>query len=355
MMNPPGANYTSFGVSDDQPGNLQSYVRLSSYAPYDATHMVLEFFRPGAGGSTVIPTTFVLDRLEHSYAVALDLGGTWHVLVDGLEVLATIDISNVTGGNRCWAGYSQSGTDLAIGELIYGYQRPTLLAAPDTFSVRQQQRIALVGDSVFQGIPDPSYAAMIPFELSVQQKFSVANALLPTFTNYAVGGDTTADMLGHQAAVIAGNPAHIIYLCGLNDFFNHGGAPIPPGPGAGSTYDNYTNFINGVAAALPNCKHHVGSNIWSGSEQRPRGAGANDGLVDATNAAIAAAVAAQPAGRARYLDFIPRIYTSFSPVLNPGNGATGFMTQLGDGYHPFKVAGQNVISMCFFDLFTWSL
>lgn len=354
MINPPGGGfYTSIGPSFNTHGASSVYTRLSAYNPYDATHLCIEFFRPGAGGSTVVPTSFVIDGLEHWYALALDVAGTWHALVDGIEVGSTIDISNVVAGDRCWAGYQDipaGATNLAIGELIYGWLPPSLLATPEPFSIRMNHAaIGYIGDSYTQGFPDPSFRWQAPLEASITQKFRTANAGFPTHTNLGVGGDTSTDVLARLAALIAAGCDHYFHLYGLNDKFNHGGAPILPV----TTQANYTAILTGLLTALPNSKHHVLSNLWFDSEQRPRGIGPNDATTDASNGGIQAAVALQPATSVRYLDLIPRIYTSLSPVINPTNANGGFLTQA-DRTHPSKTAGQNVISRCVFDFLTFS-
>ncbi len=259
----------------------------------------------------------------------------------------------MTGGNRGWSAFSDAvlgTTDVAIGEIVYGYLAPSLLAAPQPFSFRPAQVIGFVGDSYTQGSPDASFAYQVPLIASIIQKFKTANKAPPTFVNLGVGGDTTTDMLARAAAINAANCDHLIVLMGLNDFFDHGGAPIPPA----TTQANYTASMNSWAAAHPAQKVHVFSNLWSGSEQRPRGIGPNDNLIDASNAAIRAAVALQPSTRARYIDIIPRIYGTFSPVINPTNVDGGKLTQV-DKTHPAKTAGQNVISICMFDSFTFSV
>lgn len=357
FLNPPsGGNYNAFGPSLDATGAAASYARLASYDFYDPTHLVIEFFRPGAVDSLSFPTSFVLDGREHWYGMALDTTGTWYALVDGVIVGSTIDISNVIGaaaddsGLRCWAMFGQTGDANAVGELIYGWVPPTLLDTPDDFSFRSGiSKIGFLGDSNFAGSPNPTFRVQAAFEHSITQKFRTANGAFPTFVNLGVAADTSTDVLARNAATIAAACDHYVHLYGLNDDFNHGGAPITPA----TTQANYTAIIGGILTALPNSRHHVVSNIYSASEMRPRGAGPNDAATDATNAGIVAAVAGLPANRVRYLDFIPRFYTSFSPVMNPGNAANGFITQA-DGSHYSKTRGQNIWGRSLFDRSTFA-
>jgi hypothetical protein len=353
MVNPPSNNYTTFGTALNTTGGASAYARLTSYAPYNATNLCIEFFRPGAGGSTVVPTSFVPDGLEHSFALCQDSLGVWRCLVDRVVVKTTINIGNVPAGLMGWSAFSDASlgsTDVAIGEMTYGYLAPTLLSTPLDFSLRPVQVVGFVGDSYTAGSPGVANRWQAPLEGSFTEKFRTANRAPTTYVNLGVGGDTTTDMLARIAAINAANCNHYIILMGLNDFFNHGGAPIPPA----TSQANYTATMNAIAAAHPAAKITVVSNMWSGSEQRPRGIGPNDNLIDATNAAIVTAVGLQPATRARYINIIPRVYTSYSPVINPSNLDGGVLTQV-DKTHPSLTPGQNVLSRCVFDNFTFSV
>jgi len=354
MIGPPSALYLSVGPSLNATAANACYTRLTSWATYHATELVIEIFRKGQTTNFSYPTGYVLDRYEHTYGVAFDAAGTLHVLVDGVDVFQLVDVSNVIGaalddsGLRCFAAYSDApGLDgeIIVSELIYGWVPPTLLDVGDAFSFHQLDKIGFVGDSNFAGSPDPTFRIQAPLEKGITERYRVANAIPePTYVNLGVGADTSTDVLARLAAIIAAGCNHYFHMYGLNDFFNHGGVPIPPA----TTAANYTAILNGLLTALPNSKHHVVSNVYAGSEQRPRGIGPDDASVDATNAAIVGAVALQPAASVRYLNTIPRLYTVFSPVVNPGNAANGVITQA-DGTHPSKVVGQNLWSRCVWD------
>jgi len=351
-LNAVSADYCALGLWNNANGNASRYVVLSTYAPYDATHLCIEIWS-GPGLLTVVPTSFVPDRREHTYSLVLDTAGEWHALVDGTEVGSTVDIGYVSAGDRVWTTYSSTGpgvTDFTVAELLFAYAPATLLTTPDTFSIRATaNKIGFIGDSYTAGSPDASYRWQAPLEASIAEKFRMANVTAPTFVNLGVGGDTSTDVLARLAAINAAACDHYFHLYGLNDNDDHGGTPIPPA----TTQANYTAIMNGIAAALPSAKHHVVSNMWFGSEQRPRGVGPHDATTDASNDAIVAAVALQPATRARYLNIIPRVYTSYSPAINPSNLDGGVLTQV-DKTHPAKPRGQNVLSRCVWDYLTFA-
>lgn len=195
-------------------------------------------------------------------------------------------------------------------------------------------------------MPDSTYQWMLPLETSIQALFNGAMSTPPTFAVNATGGNTTTDMLASAASVAAMNPDHCIILFGLNDWFNHGGTPIPPSV----TQSNLAAFF----AAVPNCRFHVVSNMWFSSEQWPDGSGPHDATTQATNAAELAACQANPE-IAEYLDIRTPIYGLYSPVLNPTDLIGGVLTQSVDDTHPSKPLGQETLSNNVFKLLTFGV
>ena len=195
------------------------------------------------------------------------------------------------------------------------------------------KRIVFIGDSLTAGNPSPSNRWQAPLETSLTAALNGKAILF--YSIVAVGGDTTTDMLGRVASVTALRPDYCIIMCGINDHWNHLGTPIPPATSA----SNVASEISTIKATSPLCKFWYVSGLWYGTENWPDGVGAEDSLVQATNAAIQAQV--QATANCTWIDVRTPIYTIDAPALNPGHANSGVMSV--DGTHP-NSTGQTVIS-----------
>jgi hypothetical protein len=113
------ANYQAMGPIDTTGFN---YANLTALTSYDATHLVLELFKPGPG-STKVVTSHVVDGNAHNYAVAFN-GSTYYVLVDDVVVGSTSILTNVASGPRVWAAYNTTAGNVVVYDLLYGYRVP---------------------------------------------------------------------------------------------------------------------------------------------------------------------------------------------------------------------------------------
>jgi lysophospholipase L1-like esterase len=327
------ADFIQFGPMDTDGGR---YVTLVAGTSYDATHLILQSWDSRfVGAHKNFVTTHVIDGKWHSYTVCfLSSTGTVTVLVDGAVVLTTQDLSFWTAGLRFFACTNTVAGRVIATDLLVGYTRPQIATA-GVFSFKDGQKVVLEGDSVFAGQPSSDYRAQNIWEEMLNGAFNAAGLAGVTYSEQAVGGSTTADLLARAATDIAAAPNHIVVNIGVNDFFNHGGVAIPPATSGA----NMAAWLAAIHAGLPNCLIHVTPPLWAGGELRPLGANANDGTVSATWAAIEAAALAAPT-YTEVWDFRSLMWTSQSPIYNPANLATGALTQAGDGYHPTIGIGQ---------------
>lgn len=333
----PSANYQAIGLS-----NTNDLAVLTSYTPNNATNLVLEFFNNVLGSGKTV-TSFAIDGREHNVGVLFD-GITHHVFVDDVEVGSTVVLTTMTVGPRVWSAFNATAGDVHVCDLAYGYQLPGLSAAL-SFGIKPGQKIVFDGDSVTAGSPDATFRWQAPLEASLNANMTGRAAAIPTYANVGVAADTTTNMLARVAGTIAAAPNHVMVMCGVNDFFNHGGAPIPPATSA----SNAAAYIAALVAAIPTVRIHWIESLWAASEQRPRGIGPNDASVLNTMNAIK--TVAQTTAGCEWLGIASDIWTLYSPGYNPTNLVNGKMTQ-GDGTHPAKTAGQMAISNAVYNRLT---
>lgn len=216
---------------------------------------------------------------------------------------------------------------------------------PSPLAIGPAQVIVPVGDSLTAGSPDATFRYFLPLQASITALFNGWGFPPPTWPGVvALGGWTSKDLLDNVASIIALAPDHVLGVpFPVNDFFNHGGTPIPP-TGPGSTQANLAAIMAAVLAARPTCKFHWGTPMWSNGEKFPLGAnGPTDALVTATCGGVQAAVAAAGGEVAEYIDIRNDIWPNYSPLYNPGNAASGFFVQ-GDLVHPTKPLGVQTLS-----------
>ena len=116
---PVSANFQSIGPVDTLG---TSYVNFCVQTAYDATHLVMEQFKPGPGSTKTI-TTFVIDGNAHNLGIVFD-GTTYYAIVDDAIVGQSSVLTNVTSGNRVFAPFNTTAGDVRIYDLAYGYQLP---------------------------------------------------------------------------------------------------------------------------------------------------------------------------------------------------------------------------------------
>jgi hypothetical protein len=114
---------SSFDAIGPMNSGGDQYVNLVSYAPYDATHAVLQLFKAGSGNGTLVITSFVLDGNTHNYSVGF-VGSKYTAYVDNVAAGNTLVLTNVTTGARLWSAYNGTGGDVVVYDLLYGYTPP---------------------------------------------------------------------------------------------------------------------------------------------------------------------------------------------------------------------------------------
>lgn len=208
---------------------------------------------------------------------------------------------------------------------------PAFPPAVTFMPIKAGQVIVLDGDSVTAGYPNPPNRWSILFESTIAAQFAAAGKTAPSIVNTAVSGRDSGQTLAAVATPVAANPDHVFLLSSVNDV-GHAIAPA-------TTQANHTAYYNAILAARPGCWLHILANLFLADENWPDGAGTNDTAMQATNAAIKAAVALQP--RAEYIDIRQPIFAVDAPTWNPTHLTSGVLTF--DGTHPGST-GQTVIS-----------
>jgi lysophospholipase L1-like esterase len=221
--------------------------------------------------------------------------------------------------------------------------------APFKLAIPDSANIGLFGDSVLAGLPDASYAGLLPLQALVTAHYTAAGhpELASTWQQFSQSGQKLAWAEGLISSMISGSINAIIIGLGTNDA-SAGTSPL-------AFQASWRTILGQVRAAAPTKPVGLMS-IWFLGELQPAGANANDGAIARYNA-ITKQMAVEY--NCTYLDTrAPSLAYEVSFNTPPPGAASGLLTQ--DGVHPDLTvrngySGVTMLSQSVYNQLTFSI